>query len=129
VAGVPGGLKPLSVYLAKGPELWFQLGAKDGDLGITVTPAGGHGTGRTNTKIDGRPAFDSRLPATGVKMQRDPSEAQLLRVHGVHGFDIQVQATGGPLRSLQATGGLTGLYHRLTLLGKDPARWTATPLG
>ncbi|MFB4296417.1 hypothetical protein [Actinomadura sp. NTSP31] len=132
--GVPAGLKPAQVSLGQGPdaELWLtSTGQESGDLLITVTPAGKRAPGRTNTTVDGHPAFDSRLPHTGpkAKTDRNPAEAQRLVVYGVHGLDVTVQATGGPLRLLQPKGGLTGLYHRVTLLGGDPARWTTAPLG
>jgi hypothetical protein len=134
VTGVPAGLKPAQVSLGQGPdaELWLtSSGPGGGDLLITVTSASKGAPERTNTTIDGHPAFDSRLPHTGPKAKtgRNPAEAQRLVVNGVHGLDVTVQATGGPLQLLQARGGLTGLYHRVTLLGGDPARWTASPLG
>ncbi|GAA0225419.1 hypothetical protein GCM10009527_022270 [Actinomadura nitritigenes] len=130
--GVPGGLKPTRASLGTGPEaeLWLTSpGRGGGDLLIAVAPAARRGPEGTNTKIDGHPAFDSRLPHRGPKMERDPEEAQRLIVYGVHGLDVTVQATGGPLRTLQAAGGLTGLYRRVTLLGGDPAHWTTSPLG
>jgi hypothetical protein len=128
--GVPSGLKPTQVRVGTGPEasVWLTSpGTPGGDLGIEVAPAR-RTRALVNTKIDGHPAFDSRLPHGGPKADRNPSEAQRLVVYGVRGFDVTVQATGGPLRRLQASGGLTGLYRRVQLLGDEPVRWTA-PLG
>ncbi|MBO2464558.1 hypothetical protein [Actinomadura violacea] len=128
--GVPSGLKPVQVSVGTGPRASVRLtssGSPGGDLGIEVAPAR-RTRAPVNTKIDGHPAFDSRLPHGGPKVDRDPSQAQRLVVYNVRGFDVTVQATGGPLRRLQASGGLTGLYRRVTLLGDEPVRWTA-PLG
>jgi hypothetical protein len=44
------------------------------------------------------------------------------------GFDITVQASGQTLQRLQTTGGIPGLYHRITVLGTAPSRWTTAPL-
>ncbi|WP_433147380.1 hypothetical protein ACQPZ8_06510 [Actinomadura nitritigenes] len=132
VTGVPGGLKAAQVSLRQGPdaELWLtSSGQGGGELLIEVTPASRRTPARTNTKVDGHPAFDSRLSRSDPKTGRNPANAQRLVVYGSHGFDVTLEATGGPLRSLQAAGGLTGLYRRVTLLGDDPARWTTAPLG
>ena len=129
---MPDGLKPAQVSLGRGPDAEFRLtssGQGGGDLLIAVTPASRRAPERTNTKVDGHPAFDSRLAHPGPKTGRNPADAQRLVVYGAHGFDVTVQATGGPLRTLQAAGGLTGLYRRVTPLGGDPARWTTSPLG
>jgi hypothetical protein len=51
-----------------------------------------------------------------------------LRVFGVRGFDVSINASGDALRQLEPTGGLTGLFHRITVLGDDSSTWTTTPL-
>lgn len=129
VTGVPAGLKVMRVWRDTRPDVYFDLRdpGGDGSLTIGLTRAAAQPF-KPNTTIDGRAAFDSRLPHSGPPANTPASEAQTLRVYGVRGFDVFINANGEPLRRLQATGGLTGLYRRVTPLGDDPARWTTTPL-
>ncbi|MFG1851576.1 hypothetical protein ACGFJT_07010 [Actinomadura geliboluensis] len=133
VGGLPDGLKVGRVWLGDGPDVMFSLGGPGAgdELMISVSPASRVARARSaaNTVIDGHPAFDTRLPHPGPTAGRVPaSKAQILRVFGVRGFDIGIDARGEPLRRLQAGGGLTGLFRRIEPLGSDPEGWTATPL-
>lgn len=133
VTGVPGGLEVGRVWAGAGPEAMFALGGpgKDDELMISVSPASElvRNRSKPNTTIDGHPAYDTGLPHPGPTIGRVPaSKARILRVFGVHGFDIGIDARGEPLRRLEAGGGLTGLFRRVTPLGTDPENWTATPL-
>ncbi|MGI5417167.1 hypothetical protein [Actinomadura luteofluorescens] len=132
VTGLPGGLKITRVWAGTLPDAMFSFAVpgRDGELIISLTPARPRGrSSDANTTVDGHPAFDTRLPHPGPTIGRVPaSKSQILNVYGVRGFDVGLQATGEPLRRLQAGGGLTGLYRRTTPLGADPARWTTEPL-
>lgn len=131
VTGVPAGLDVGRVALDTRPDLHLDLRDPGGDgvLVIGLARATAARPAEPNTTIDGRAAFDSRLPHSGPASGEPASRAQTLRVYGVRGFDVAISASGEPLRRLGATGGLTGLYRRITPLGTDPAHWTATPLG
>ncbi|NVI90364.1 hypothetical protein [Actinomadura sp. BRA 177] len=133
VTGLPAGLELGRVWLGGGPDVLFALGASDGDgeLRVALSPASETVKNRfkPNTTIDGHPAFDTRLPHPGPTAGRVPSsKAQSLHVFGVRGFDISIDARGEPLQRLQASGGVTGLFRRITVIGKDPKDWTTTPL-
>ncbi|GAA1872052.1 hypothetical protein [Actinomadura bangladeshensis] len=133
VTGVPDGLEVGRVWVGAGPEAVFALGGsgRNDELMISVTPASerARNLSKPNTTIDGHPAFDTGLPHSGPTIGRvPPSKARILRVFGVRGFDIGIDARGEPLARLQASGGLTGLFRRVVPLGTDPAQWTATPL-
>ncbi|MFA1548736.1 hypothetical protein [Actinomadura chokoriensis] len=133
VTGVPDGLDVGRVWVGAGPEAMFSLGGpgRNDELMVAVTPAGerARSFSKPNTTIDGHPAFDTGLPHGGPTVGRVPaSKARILRVFGVRGFDIDIEARGEPLRRLQAGGGLTGLFRRVTPLGADPGDWTTTPL-
>lgn len=136
VKGLPDDLK---IYLSTaGPGLGggsgdsaaidFAAGAysMDNGLEISVSPAGlmarqlAGDPGRKVT-VDGHRAVDRQSTSGGVARHT-------LIVLGVHGFDVTLQASGQTLQRLQATGGVTGLYHRITVLGTTPSRWTTTPL-
>jgi hypothetical protein len=136
VRGLPDGLK---IYRSTaGPGLGggsgdsatvsFATGAysPDNGLAISVTPAGlmaqrlATDPGRKIT-VDGHRAVDRQSTSGGVARH-------FLGVLGVKGFDVTLQASGQTLRRLQATGGITGLYHRITVLGTAPSLWTTTPL-
>ncbi|MFI6518532.1 hypothetical protein ACIBF1_23455 [Spirillospora sp. NPDC050679] len=111
----------------------------DSDLSIVVTrhdPAAPKEAG-VNTEINGHPAYDSALGAPTNQPKRsykkpgatsDRRNGQILRVYGMKGHDIEISAYGEPWKKLRASGGLTGLYKRITLLGDDPADWTTDPL-
>ncbi|MEU8122040.1 hypothetical protein AB0C21_25320 [Spirillospora sp. NPDC049024] len=133
VTGLPDGLRATRTWVAAPAEVMISLAVpgRDGDLLISLSPAATRNawTYQPNTTVDGHPAFDTRLPHTGPKIGLvPPAKSQILRVYGVRGFDIEINATGEPLRRLQAGGGVTGLYRRTTPLGTDPARWTTEPL-
>ncbi|TDC67433.1 hypothetical protein E1200_14930 [Actinomadura sp. GC306] len=129
VEGVPAGLKVARVWSGTRPDAYLDLRDPGGDgaLMIGLTQASAR-PWKPNTTVDGRAAFDSRLSRSGPSAGTRALESQTLRVYGVRGFDVDVTATGEPLRRLQATGGLTGLFRRITPLGDDPAHWTTTPL-
>jgi hypothetical protein len=136
VEGLPGGLK---IYRSTaGPGLGggsadsaavsFAAGAysPNNGLEIGVTPAGlvarlAGDPGR-RVIVDGHRAIDRQSTSGGVARHT-------LIVLGVDGFDVTVQASGQTLRRLHATGGVTGLYRRITVLGTAPSRWTIAPLG
>lgn len=133
VDGVPAGLTVGRVWVGAGPDVMLALGVPGaaGDLLITLSPSSVQKRTffKPNTTVDGHPAFDTRLPRPGPAAGRVPaSKAQILHVFGVSGFDIGIEARGEPLRRLQASGGVTGLFRRIAPLGTDPARWTTTPL-
>lgn len=133
VTGVPAGLKISRVFLGTRPDAMLSLAAPNGRGGLMISitaAAGASGDFKPNTTIDGHPALDSRLPhPRKVPVSKPPArKSQSLRVMGVQGFNINLQASGEPLRRLQADGGLTGLFRRITPLGEDPAHWTTTPL-
>lgn len=136
VKGLPDDLK---IYLSTaGPGLGggsgdsasidFAAGAysMDNGLEISVRPAGlmarqlasdpGH-----KVTVDGHRAVDRRSTSGGVARHT-------LIVLGVNGFDVTVGASGQTLQRLQATGGITGLYHRITVLGTAPSKWTTAPI-
>jgi hypothetical protein len=136
VKGLPGDLK---IYLSTaGPGLGggsrdsasvsFAAGpySPNNGLEISVTPAGqmarllANDPGRKVT-VDGHHAVDRRSTAGGVARHT-------LIILGVKGFDVTVQTSGQTLQRLQATGGIAGLYHRITVLGTAPSRWTTAPL-
>ena len=136
VKGLPDGLK---LYLSTaGPGLGggsedsaaidFAAGAysPDDGLGIRVTPAGAMaqqlaGDPGRRVTVDGHRAVDRQSTSGGVARHT-------LIVLGVNGFDVTVQASGRTLQRLQATGGVPGLYHRITVLGTAPSRWTTAPI-
>lgn len=137
VTGVPAGLSFTRVLLSTRPDAQISLAAPGGagDLMISISLSSTRQGFKPNTTIDGHPALDTRLPHEGGRktVELPASETtglkpQNLWVMGVRGFDINIHASGEPLRRLQATGGLTGLFRRITPLGTDPARWTTTPL-
>jgi hypothetical protein len=136
VRGLPDGLK-ICLSVA-GPGLGGGSGfsadidlaagelSPNNDLAISVTPTGlmaqrlAHDPGRKIT-VDGHRALDRRSTSGGVARHT-------LIVLGVEGFDVQVEASGRTLQRLQSTGEISGLYHRITVLGTNPSRWTTAPL-
>ncbi|TDC90777.1 hypothetical protein [Actinomadura sp. 7K507] len=131
VSGIPDGLKVTQTWVGTRPEAMIALGTSRGDDQLTVMLSASRPQARKNfkpnTTIDGHPAFDTRLPHPGPRTGK-ASNRQTLWVFGVDGFDVNIVAAGEPLRRLQASGGVTGLFRRITPLGTDPAEWTTTPL-
>ncbi|MFG2004929.1 hypothetical protein ACGFNU_37865 [Spirillospora sp. NPDC048911] len=131
VKGVPRA-DFVAVALTQKPRLSVTLGItlhqsrSEQDLTITVAPARpplSHGKPlKPNARVDGHSAY------TGV---RRPGQGQpdysYLWVFGTDGFDVKIEAADDTVQRLQASGGLAGLYRRITLLGTDPARWSRTP--
>ena len=133
--GLPAGL---TIYRsAAGPglgngsgdstDISFATGAYTPNnwLHISLTPAGvmarqSAGDPGRRITVDGHHAIDRRTMSGGVARHT-------LIVMGVNGFDVSVQASGQVLQRLEATGGVAGLYHRITILGTDPAGWTTAP--
>ncbi|GGV09810.1 hypothetical protein GCM10010182_31870 [Actinomadura cremea] len=110
-------------------------GSEGGELMITVGPTTEASLrnvpSHSNTTLDGHPAFDSHRPHDGPTDGRvPPTEAHILNVYNAGGADIRLDARGRRLlEQLEPTGGLTGLYRRITWLGPDESTWTTTPLG
>ncbi|MFD0901673.1 hypothetical protein [Actinomadura sediminis] len=136
VEGLPDGLRIWRVWVADGgTDTTFMLDAGDGGLTIsagTSTEVSRRQAERdANTTVDGHAAFDSGLPHDGP--QGDPGTAarsRILNVYDAGGIDVKLDARGADLlKRLDATGGLPGLFRRVTFLGPDESKWTATPLG
>lgn len=131
VSGIPDGLKVTQTWVGTRPEAMITLGTSraDDELMVMLSAAGQRPRKlfKPNTTVDGHPAFDTRLLRSGPGSGKTPGR-QTLWVFGVDGFDVNIVAAGEPLRLLQAKGGLTGLFRRITPLGADPAKWTTTPL-
>ncbi|GAA4604792.1 hypothetical protein GCM10023195_16420 [Actinoallomurus liliacearum] len=133
VGGVPGGLTPNRTvlnngaygevgatldFIVDGPSSNLLIGVtkSDGTIGTGVAAGPGRpipGRPRPNTKLDGHPAYVT------------PS---LVYVYGVNGFNVQINASGTVLAKLNKTGGVTGLFHHLTVKGLDPSNWTPNPV-
>ncbi|GLY83459.1 hypothetical protein [Actinoallomurus iriomotensis] len=135
IRGLPDGL---TIYRSTaGPGLGRGAGESAGvsfgagayspnnGLEISVNPAGlmkrqlATDPGRRIT-VGGHRAVDRRTTSGGVARHT-------LIVLDVNGFDVTVQASGQTLQRLQTTGGVTGLYQRITVLGTAPSRWTTAP--
>jgi hypothetical protein len=140
VTGIPGGLRLLRTVLTTGSQVTALIeyagrGSSGSDsLQIAVRPARSvpHHPGKsapdqplgkgvaTNTAISGHPAYDSQIG--------HPSAASAtLWVFGVRGFDVQVDANGAILRTLDRHGGLAGLFFRMALY-PTLSDWTVTPV-
>ncbi|GAB3958971.1 hypothetical protein GCM10029978_005070 [Actinoallomurus acanthiterrae] len=133
IGGVPGGLSPDRTVLNNGAHgelgaiVGYNSGGPSSDLQISIDKSNGtigtavpggpgkamKGLPRPNTKLKGHPAY------------RTPS---LLYVYGDNGFDVEITASGAVLAKLNKTGGVVGLYQRMTVLGTDPASWTPNPI-
>jgi hypothetical protein len=133
VDGVPGGLSPdrtvlnngaygqvgaIVGYFAGGPtsDLEISITKSDGTVGTAVPGKPGkpiQGRARPNTKLRGYPAYQ----APG-----------LVYVYGVNGFDVQITASGSILAKVNKTGGVVGLFRKMTVLGTDQANWTTNPV-
>ena len=137
VKGVPASLKSSSATVNKG----------DGDYALTLsrdcarqglnldvskaqplasyerqTTVGGKGKAfpfKPNTTIDGHPAYDQSLVKADAK-------GSFIRVFGVEGYDVRIDASAEVLNELRSTGGLKGLFHRMTFL--DSGHWTTEVL-
>jgi hypothetical protein len=132
VGGVPGGLSPdrtvlnngaygqvsaIVGYFAGGQDSALSIGiaTSDGSVGTTPSKPGAPSKGRPlpNTKLRGYPAYQ----APGV-----------VYVYGVNGFDVQIEASGSVLAKLNKSGGVAGLFPKMTVLGTDQANWTTNPV-
>ena len=128
VTGIPAGLVARRATLTTGwgpsGQIFFSgPGNSPADsLQIGVGPASvprkiGQ---RPNTTIGGYRAYDSQLgqPATA---------SAVLYVLDVHGFVVQIDASGPALRALP--GGLAGLFRAMTVFSSsDQAAWTVFPV-
>jgi hypothetical protein len=133
VGGVPGGLSPdrtvlnngaygqvsaIVGYFAGGPtsDLEISVTKSDGSVGTSVPGKPGTplmGRPRPNTKLGGYPAYQAR---------------GFVNVYGVNGFDVQITASGSVLAKINKTGGVAGLFLKMTVLGIDQANWTTNPV-
>ncbi|QKG23324.1 hypothetical protein [Actinomadura verrucosospora] len=133
VDGVPAGLSPDRTVLNNGAHgevgaiVGYYAGGPSSSLGISVTKSDGTvgadapgkpgapaaGRPRPNTKLRGYPAYQAK---------------SFLLVYGVNGFDVQIDASGSVLAKVDKTGGVAGLFRRMTVFGPDPANWTTNPV-
>ena len=133
VDGVPGGLSPdrtvlnngaygqvsaIVGYYAGGPtsDLDISIVKSDGTIGTAVPGKSGtpsKGFPRPNTKLRGYPAYQA------------PS---FVYVYGVNGFDVRIEASGSILAKINKTGGVVGLFRKMTVFGTDQASWTTNPV-
>lgn len=136
VKGLPNGLKNYLSVAGSGlgsgstdsADVSFAAGVYTPNnwLDISLTPADlmaqlfARDPGRKVT-VDGHRAIDRQSRSGGVARHT-------LIVMGVNGFDVKIQASGQTLQRLETIGGIFALYHRITVLGTDPSRWTTTPL-
>jgi hypothetical protein len=145
VTGVPGGLTARRTTFTTGPQpsaLIYYAGPAlnpADSLQISVVPPdqvpgmrGGPAlpkgkpvpagkAAKVNTVIDGHPAYDSQLD--------DPNaDSATLLVVDVNGFNVGIDASGQVLTELAGSGGLAGLFSRITVYGGDRAAWTTTPV-
>ncbi|QFG23982.1 hypothetical protein [Actinomadura sp. WMMB 499] len=137
VKGLPEGLKVWRAWVEDGAgNATFMLaGPGRGELMISVGPSTEVSRRQAerdaNTTLDGHPAFDTDRPHDGPK--GDPATAaagRILNIYDAEGIDVRLNVRGAELLNrLEKTGGLTGLYHRITFLGPDESTWTTTPLG
>ena len=132
VGGVPGGLSPDRTVLNNGAYgqvsaiVGYFAGGPSSNLGVSVTKSDGTvGTvpGKPGTPTKGRPRPNTKL--RGYPAYQAPG---FLYVYGVNGFDVQIDTSGSVLAKLNKTGGVTGLFRRMTVLGTDQANWTTNPL-
>jgi hypothetical protein len=133
VDGVPGGLSPDRTVLNNGAFgevsaiLGYDVGGPSSNLGISVTKSNGTiGTGvpsRPGGPIPGRPRPNTKL--RGYPAYQTPG---LVYVYGVNGFDVQISASGSVLAKVNKTGGVAGMFRRLTVFGADQANWTTNPI-
>jgi hypothetical protein len=140
VTGIPAGLVARRAVLNTGPGangLIFFSGPGNSpadSLQIGVWPAsagiqarkydrrrdGGSQQVTPNTTIDGYRAYDSQL-------SRPATASAVLYVLDVHGFVVQIDASGPALQALP--GGLAGLFRAMTVVsGSDQAAWTVFPV-
>jgi hypothetical protein len=130
VKGLPAGLPVCDASVTRRPvdtTLSLGRGCRIPDLRITVSTAVSHerqntvvpGKGaypfKPNTRIDGHQAHDQSLVRTD-------STGSFIWVFGVQGYDVRLDASAGVLNQLKSSGGLAGLFHRMTFL--DSADWT-----
>ena len=90
------------------------VAAAPGHLDI---PAGSDGT-TTDITVDGHKA-----------QLETASNFSRLSVYGVNGMDVEIQASGTELTSINASGGLVAYFHTITWLGLNSVNWTTSVVG
>ncbi|MBO2447347.1 hypothetical protein J4573_09645 [Actinomadura barringtoniae] len=112
----------ISVGNAQPPAAYEKLKTAGNAAGKTAGNAAGNAAGKTvaslkpNTSIDGHPAYDRSL---------DPSASgngSFIWVFGVNGYDVRLDASADVLNQLKSSGGLKGLFNRMTFF--DSGHWT-----
>jgi hypothetical protein len=133
VRGIPSTLKDCRATINKGNvdvSLWLSPDCSAAGLEISVTKAkplstyeklsvvGKKGVSlKPNTTIDGHPAYDRSRDAAAS------GKGSFIWVFGVDGYDVRLDASAEVLNELKASGGLVGLFHRMTFL--NSGHWTA----
>ncbi|GAA4619598.1 hypothetical protein GCM10023196_000220 [Actinoallomurus vinaceus] len=133
VGGVPAGLSPDRTVLNNGAYgevsaiVGYNAGGPSSNFGISITKS----NGTIGTAVPGKPGMPWKgLPRPNTKLKGHPAYVapSLLYVYGDNGFDVQITASGAVLAKLNKTGGVVGLYQRMTVLGTDQANWTPNPI-
>lgn len=133
IGGVPGGLSPDRTVLNNGAygevsaSVGYDAGGPSSYLAISVTKSDGS-IGTSVPGKAGRPTKGRHAPNTKLRGYPAYLGPGSVYVYGVNGFDVQINASGSVLAKLNKTGGVAGLFHRMTVLGTDQANWTTNPL-
>ena len=129
VGGEPGGLSPDRTVLNNGAygQVSAIVGGPTSDLEISVIKSDGSvGTsvpGKPGTPLMGRPRPNTKLGGHPAYQTRG-----FVNVYGVNGFDVQITASGSVLAKINKTGGVAGLFLKMTVLGTDQAHWSTNPV-
>lgn len=138
IAALPAGLTIDAGHHATEPQMF---GGEPGELPVYTWAAGVSGGGGQTaiwsintqpyvpgpTKAPDTGGFDiENLTVDGHHAELDPMG---LTVFDVDGMTVNVRATGKYLTDINAAGGYTALFNRLTLLGDNQANWTTHVLG
>ncbi|MBO2465781.1 hypothetical protein [Actinomadura violacea] len=133
VDGVPAGLTPDRTVLNNGAHgevgaiVGYYAGGPSSSLGISVTKS----DGTIGTAAPGKPGEPVKgLPRPNTKLRGYPAyqAPSWVLVYGVNGFDVRIDASGSVLAKVDETGGVAGLFRRMTVFGPDPANWTTNPV-
>ena len=134
VGGVPAGLSPDRTVLNNGAYgevsaiLGYFAGGPTSALDISITKS----DGTVGTAVPGKPGAPMKgRPRPNTKLRGYPAYYQapgLVDVYGVNGFDVQIRASGAMLAKVDKTGGVMGLFDKMTVLGSDQANWTTNPV-